>query len=816
MRYTLSIIIIWLCTLTCFAQSKVSISKVSQLIRKTEKLVSNNNVDKALDILSSAITILEKDSVPYKGTDIDALISHDLAACYFIKGRPELASLQIEKSLAIREKIVGVNHSWYQKSLELAILIYFDLNNINKVIQYGTLYFQLFSDKPITYETIQLFTTLALAYIEIDDNNNAFYWMSTAFYHKRFTLHQPEEECLSELHNLAYLYTALDYHTDAITIGELVLQHKSENKDLSYARTAHVVASAYARMDKIQEAISWAEESLKVKQSYNDTTNSIATTLDNLAVYYMVTGDFMKSLHYSLAAKEIYAKNNIISWQNLQHIAIEYDKLQQPDSAKVFYNYMLQEIRCDLINRTDLTTSIRNSSLLNISTKLKAMTGSEVPYDIGYDIILLAKTLAQTISQKERLSNNSYAIVDVTWKNIATELSPRDIAIEFLQENSMDSTISIYYLRHDWNIPKYTEIHLEEDFTATSIWQTIIDTANIQPNDNIYFAPDGVLCNVPTEYLPLPDGRPMNDVYNMYRLSSTREICFRDTIEIESYQTATLYGGLFYNTDSTTLLTEAKKYKSTHRAIAPIDEQVWSQWRADDRANYQYLPYTKLEVNSINEVLEERDIKTTLYTEVSGNEESFKALSNNAPNILHIATHGYYITPLDVEVASKAAIQRMGINIDERQSIIDYSMERTGLLLAGATLKLQTNTQIQGVEDGILSAKEISTLDLSNVDLAVLSACKTGLGDITSDGVAGLQRGFKCAGVNSILMTLWEVDDAATHLFMSQFYKNLMNGKSKHESLQNAQKFLKEYKQDGEYIYDDYHYWAAFVLLDGI
>ena len=143
-------------------------------------------------------------------------------------------------------------------------------------------------------------------------------------------------------------------------------------------------------------------------------------------------------------------------------------------------------------------------------------------------------------------------------------------------------------------------------------------------------------------------------------------------------------------------------------------------------------------------------------------------------------------------------------------------MERTGLLLAGATLKLQTNTQIQGVEDGILSAKEISTLDLSNVDLAVLSACKTGLGDITSDGVAGLQRGFKCAGVNSILMTLWEVDDAATHLFMSQFYKNLMNGKNKHESLQNAQKFLKEYKQDGEYIYDDYHYWAAFVLLDGI
>ena len=446
---------------------------------------------------------------------------------------------------------------------------------------------------------------------------------------------------------------------------------------------------------------------------------------------------------------------------------------------------------------------------------------SNFPYltyaaSLGYNETLFTKGLLLRSVSSTNLSNHN-----VTWEDIQQSLDYNDIAVDFAI-GDRDSIINYvaFIIRNDWEHPKCVVIDNEENLlnthNATSIWQTIIDSANIQPNDNIYFAPDGVLCNVPTEYLPLPDGRPMNDVYNMYRLSSTREICFRDTIEIESYQTATLYGGLFYNADSTTLLTEAKKYKSTHRAIAPIDEQVWSQWRADDRANYQYLPYTKLEVNSINEVLEERDIKTTLYTEVSGNEESFKALSNNAPNILHIATHGYYITPLDVEVASKAAIQRMGINIDERQSIIDYSMERTGLLLAGATLKLQTNTQIQGVEDGILSAKEISTLDLSNVDLAVLSACKTGLGDITSDGVAGLQRGFKCAGVKSILMTLWEVDDAATHIFMNQFYNSLMTGSSKHEALYFAQKYLREYQDDGEYIYNDFHYWAAFVLLDGI
>lgn len=444
---------------------------------------------------------------------------------------------------------------------------------------------------------------------------------------------------------------------------------------------------------------------------------------------------------------------------------------------------------------------------------------SNFPYltyaaSLGYNETLFTKGLLLHSASNRNLSNHN-----IVWENVQQSLNCNEIAVDFAI-GDRDSIINYiaFIIRNNWESPKCIVINNEKELlnthTATSIWQAIIDSANIQPNENIYFAPDGILCNIPIEYLPLSNGKPMNEVYNMYRLSSTRELCFRDTTQI--YQTATLYGGLFYDTDSTTIVTESEKYKSANRVVNIVDNSIISQWRADERANYQYLPYSKIEINDISEILKENTIDTKVYTETFGNEESFKTLSGNAPDILHIATHGYYITPLDVEVASKIALQRMGINIDEHQSIIDYSMDRTGLLLAGATLKLQHNTQIQGVEDGILSAKEISTLDLSNVDLVVLSACKTGLGDITSDGVAGLQRGFKCAGVNSILMTLWEVDDAATHLFMSQFYKSLMSGKSKHESLQNAQKFLKEYKQEGEYIYNDYHYWAAFVLLDGI
>ena len=133
-------------------------------------------------------------------------------------------------------------------------------------------------------------------------------------------------------------------------------------------------------------------------------------------------------------------------------------------------------------------------------------------------------------------------------------------------------------------------------------------------------------------------------------------------------------------------------------------------------------------------------------------------------------------------------------------------MNYSGLLLSGCN-----NAEIpQGVEDGILSAKEISYLDFRKTDLVVLSACETGLGKVSSEGVFGLQRGFKKTGVNTIVMSLWPVNDYATQLLMTDFYKNLASGMSKHDAFLSAQKFLR-----GKSGVTPQH-WAAFIMLDGI
>ena len=119
-------------------------------------------------------------------------------------------------------------------------------------------------------------------------------------------------------------------------------------------------------------------------------------------------------------------------------------------------------------------------------------------------------------------------------------------------------------------------------------------------------------------------------------------------------------------------------------------------------------------------------------------------------------------------------------------------------------------------DDGILTAQEISQFDLRGIDFVVLSACETGMGDIVKgEGVFGLQRGFKKAGVKTILMSLWRVSDVSTEMLMTEFYKNLCNGKSKRESLRLAQKMVREYKdEEGNLLFQDPHYWAGFVLLD--
>lgn len=134
-------------------------------------------------------------------------------------------------------------------------------------------------------------------------------------------------------------------------------------------------------------------------------------------------------------------------------------------------------------------------------------------------------------------------------------------------------------------------------------------------------------------------------------------------------------------------------------------------------------------------------------------------------------------------------------------------MFRSGLVLAGANYVWKGRPVIPGKEDGILTAYEIAHIDLGSTDLLVLSACETALGDLQrNEGVIGLQRASKMAGVKQLIVSLWRVPDKLTAELMTLFYHNWLSGQSTRDALRSAQlNMRKKYPP---------YFWAAFVLVE--
>lgn len=285
-----------------------------------------------------------------------------------------------------------------------------------------------------------------------------------------------------------------------------------------------------------------------------------------------------------------------------------------------------------------------------------------------------------------------------------------------------------------------------------------------QGKKRIFFSADGIFNNIGIEYLPF-GGKPLSEQYEVYRLSSTKELCYKH--ESRKPTKAALFGDINYNEGAT-------KSEETQRSLTSLRV-------SDDAGSFADLSNTLREVNDIQTVLTSKGVKDAeRFCDTEASREAFLNLSDSMVNLLHIATHGVY---RDVKQATEVE-----------------SMQNSLLAFAGANLD----------DRGIVTAADIATMNLRQCDLAVLSACETGLGKLGGDGVFGLQRGFKNAGVHTLLMSLKNVYDDSTADLMISFYKHLMDGATKRKALVKAQQ---EIRNKG---FNDPKYWAAFILLDGL
>lgn len=262
-------------------------------------------------------------------------------------------------------------------------------------------------------------------------------------------------------------------------------------------------------------------------------------------------------------------------------------------------------------------------------------------------------------------------------------------------------------------------------------------------------------------------------------------------------------GKYIIDEQSLVLLTNAKDL------LSPVGQRNQTQPSAfllgfpdyGTRGTISALPGTKVEVEKIAALLKQNNYVTTVLLGKQATEEAIKQIQS--PTILHIATHGFFIDDVKDDFSGMV----FGIQPDKARQ---NPLLRSGLFLAGAEEAIAEDGQLAKTEagSGVFTAYELMNLNLSDTQLAAMSACETGLGDIKAgEGVYGLQRALQIAGAQNIFMSLWQVSDQATVDLMVQLYGYYVKEKlSMSEAFRKAQLALKAKNPEP-------YFWGAFVLI---
>jgi CHAT domain-containing protein len=365
---------------------------------------------------------------------------------------------------------------------------------------------------------------------------------------------------------------------------------------------------------------------------------------------------------------------------------------------------------------------------------------------------------------------------DVPAKYAAVVLHPEELRPELLFfGGSSPIEAAVADLRRYANDPERARKASEHLYTM--IWAPL--EGKLGHVRRIYISPDGVLQFVPFASLGPADGPLLIERFEIGYLASGRDLVHH--IETRYTGPAELFGDADFG------LRPANTPKAWERSAPPPFSQLDGQTAARLRdRGIDALPWTRREVESLRDQLNRCGIAFELNIGPDASERRLKRVRR--PQMLHLATHGFYSVerkdptvvgapPLDVGFAAQQEIDgtmqsRPGSDRQDRNP-----MMRSGLLLAGARTTVATNAT--GGDDGILTAFECSTLDLQGTELAFLSCCESGLGDIDpyGDGVMGLRRAFTVAGVRQLVLSLWKVDDRQTARIVSYFYEEyLRNG----------------------------------------
>ena len=394
------------------------------------------------------------------------------------------------------------------------------------------------------------------------------------------------------------------------------------------------------------------------------------------------------------------------------------------------------------------------------------------------------------------------------WTDIQNRLNADEAAIEVASFQE-----EILIIRKDYSEPKSIEIskQLSEEIAnglkdeplsinntyslqgpLSKLWNLI--EPELDGIKTIYISGTNDYSQINYAAIPLSDSLIVADKYDVYSMLSTSDAGTGRHSSV-SLNNAVLFGGIDYNDAEYSGKTYPHKY----------NDEAWNLTRGlpdDVRSGFDNLPWSKKEAISVDSIFKSKGLHDNIFMGKQATEEKFKSLDGNAPEVLHISTHGFNL----------ANVLRMYSRVEMGSTDTQYKnfLSQSGLLFAGAN-KAWKDFKHGEHNDGILTSREITQLDLSRCKLAVLSACKSAMGE--RENLSGMPFGvayaLKLSGVKQVMSSLWSISDAATSFFMIDFYEHLSGCNDAHKALRLTQNDMRKSNE-----YSSPYYWAAFVLTE--
>ncbi len=782
-----------------------------------------------------------------------------LAFFYKSQGNFYQAEPLFLKVQEIKKNIFGENHLEYANSLDdLGELYYYqDKYSQAEIVDLKALDIKrvVLGEKHPEY--ISSLNNLGTVYIGQKKYNDA-----EALYLKILESEKisGKKRSISYMNNLAYVYEEQKKYSHAESLYLETLQFKKEllgKKNNSYGITLKNLALLYRKQGKYIESESLFLESLEIKREIlGENHPDYLINLLNLAVLYRIIRlneksaqyfeQFSKSNHnrifddfYFMSEKELIdyvnsEKNNLFTPLSfLNDFSFQYPRvnISSLDNELIIKGLSLrnQELIKKSIQKSN-NKALKDKYHQFLSNKIQIKKLKELPLDKRPDNFGILTKETEQIEKELIIESTTFSNykkeLTTSFNNIKSKLKKNEVAFDLVSFNYYKKTASdsiiyaAFIVKEDSKFPKFVTLfeekklafllsknktqqdstRINKQYTEKAICDLFLKPLEkeLEGIKTIYLSPTGLGHQIDFAALPSSGNQTLGEEYNLHILSSPAELVNYkvSSLDKKSNIEFLLYGGIDYNKSNS-------KTKIDNEIVEPTND-IAALRNQSGISGFDYLNGTNNEINQIQLKSSLNGFTTTVYKESEATEESINQLDGRTtPFVLHLATHGFFFPDPVIEMSNEFLIE--GKSKVFKTS--DDPMMRSGLVFSGANKSLGKVNDNQSEDDGILTASEISNLDLSACQLVVLSACETGLGEVKgSEGVFGLQRAFKMAGVKNIIMSLWKVPDAQTAELFDIFYNECFAGKTIHEAFHSAQAKMKAK-------YSPY-YWAGFVLLE--